>query len=371
MSKDEKLMILQMVSAGKITPKEGAELLRALGTESTGKAAMPPAEGQAPEPVKGLTRGLGEGVTRGWASTLRKEINDSVSQALRSGQGEIPDNLGKLIGRVFSGAYSGGGNRVEIKEEKTGEFPGEGELDVVMSTANGNISVDTWDADGYRLVITTRANASDEDEVREIAKDAYTFSQSGLRLEATATDMNRWPYRFAVQFCLTLPKDRKASLRLDTANGRVTVEGVTGSGVHCSSANGRISLEGASFGKAGIDTANGRIEYTGRCSQLKANTANGRVEVDLDGEGIWVLNTANGRIEATIRRQPHTAYSLDLSTMMGKMEVSGMEDAEVLLDDSKARFAKRYKAQTAGFSEHSAKGQLKASTAMGRITVSI
>lgn len=390
MSKDEKLMILQMVSDGKITPEEGAELLRALGGATQTKAepvvrkpdgvvvrttveqsverAIRAAEKAAREATKHV-EGLTEGLTEGLAETVAKE---AAREGARIGQvtGEAAGNLGRLISRMFAGGYSGA-PRFELKEEVKGEFTGEGEVQVSLSTGNGHIAVDTWDETGYRLVVVKKVNAPNEGEAREISKDVYDFFQEGLVLKATARDGQRWLRQLSVHFQLTLPRDRKAALLVDTSNGRVNVSGVSGSRMRADSANGRIEVERGDFDSADLDTANGRIEYRGRASDLRADTANGRIEVDLEGAGTWNLDTANGRIEAKIRREPGVAYSVDLSTVMGKMDVSGMEDAKVLVDDSKQKFAKRYKAETRDFAEAPAKGLLKASTAMGRVTVSL
>ncbi len=418
MSKEEKLLILQMVSDGKITPEQGAELLRAVGagaapaeppkpTYQTQKQAPTDASTRIPEQDLGrhlsleIQEGLRRAVDRAVGSA-EEAAERAASQAERAAAGverrvdrvghqvsqygekvraegeELGRNLedsltglGKTIARIFGGGFGPGGPERDFHEEITGEFPSEGVLDVRLATSNGRITVKTWDQPGFHLDVQKKVKAGSDAEAQEITKDAFTFAQDGNVLEARSRDGHSIGWRsVAVGFILTLPRERKASLRLDSSNGRITIEGTGGPQLTASTANGRIMVNGCNFDASNISTANGRIEYEGQAKELTASTANGRVVANLQGAGDWKLDSANGRIEVNISKAPGVGYEVEASTVMGRIEVTGLDD--VIIDETKQKIgSRRYKARTLGFGESAFKATLRASTAMGKVTVSV
>ena len=372
MSKDEKMMILQMVADGKITPEQGAELLKALGPQAPPVRPAPPVPSIPPAGVEGTVRRV-ESVADDIASRAG-ELAERVSRhaveiADRASRGG--EEIGKVIARIFGGGIPGG-PQFEFHEEVKGELPAKGEIEVNFSTSNGRITVDTWDEAGFRLDVKKTANASTEEEAKELVKDGFEFSQDGLKLTARSKDsFGVLRNGYSVSFHLTLPRGRMASLRLSSSNGRITVDDVAGTTLTASTANGRVEAKGCSFQHTEIHSANGRIEFEGRSGDLKASTANGRIEASLAGTGTWKLDSANGKIDVEIRKEPDAAYEVDVSTVMGKIDVSGLENAEVLIDESRRRGGGgRYKARTRGFSDAASKASLSASTTMGRVNVS-
>jgi len=377
-SKDEKMMILQMVADGKITPEQGAELLKALGLQAPAARPAPqaPSVPQVPsvppvrveEVVRRVESVADEIASRAGdlAEKSARHAEEIAEKAARGGE-----ELGKMLARIFGGRFQDG-PQFEFHEELKGELPAEGEIEVNFSTSNGRITVDTWDETGFRLDVKKTVNASTEEEAKELVKDGFEFNQDGLKLTARPKDsFGVLRNGYSVSFHLTLPRGRTANLRLSSSNGRITVEDVKGTTLVASTANGRVETKGCSFQRTEVHSANGRIELEGRLGDLEASTANGRIDASLAGTGAWELNSANGRIEVEIRREPDAAYEVDLSTVMGKIDVSGLENAEVLIDEARRRGAGgRYKARTRGFSEAVSKLSLRASTTMGRVNVS-
>jgi len=389
MSKEEKMMILEMVAQGKITPEQGVELLKAV---SSGGQDAPGAGPKAP----GLTQSIRETVDQHVREAIDESIGkarEAASKAAERAQ-EISDslarkveetaqktgtvvggtgNLAKMIFRVFSGGFPGQGPQYEFHEEVRGELPSDGEIDVSLRTTNGRITVEAWDEPGYLLDVTKKVNATDEEEARKLLENVFDFSQEGLILRATSREgrQDTWGRNLSVGFNLKLPKGRSASLNLDSANGRITVDGISGARCVADTANGRIEVSRAEFKSAKLDTANGRIEFEGSASDLKMDTANGRIEAKLKGAGTWKCDTANGKIDVEIAREEGVGYEVDISSSMGRLDVSGMGDVEVLVDETKQRIgSKRYKARTKDFENATRKASLKASSAMGRVTVS-
>ncbi len=346
MSRKEKLLIVQMVSKGAVSPEQGAELLQALGRakpEVSGPARPSEASHEQNDP----------------GSALSSNIESSVS------------GLGKAIARMFGGSFRPGGPEREFHKEFTGEIPAGGVLEVGLFTINGRIEVRAWDQPGFRLDVRKKVWANSDAEAEDMLEDAFTFTHDGNTLEARtkATSNFGW-HSISVGFNLSIPRNKVSSLRLDSSNGRITVDGVSGVELRASTSNGRILVQGSDFEECVIATANGRVEYRGKAKALRASTANGRIVADLEGAGDWRLDSANGRIEVNIVKAGGVGYEVDVSTQMGRISVTGLED--VLLEGSKQKVgAGRYKARSRGFMDAASKATLKASTTTGRIAVSM
>lgn len=423
MSKEEKMMILQMVADGKITPEQGAELLRAVGeSKPEGPSTPPAAPAYTPAPgpstpkvtvtstegpktaeevrqsiqksVEAATRRAEEFAQKAassaeeWAARFSKQAEEIAQRTSSEGEnigkvlgesganlgkllGESGENLGKIIARIFTGGFSGG-SEFEFHEEMRGDLPAEGEIQVNLSTTNGRIVVDTWDEKGYRLDVRKRVNAATEEEAKEATKGGYEFTADGLNLAGRTMETTMNLFRnYSIGFTLTLPRDRKATLNLASSNGRISVGGISGASLRASTSNGRVEVEDCNFSSTELGSANGRIEFDGRPGDLNASTANGRIIARLGGLGDWKLNSANGRIEVEIEKEPGAAYSVEASTVHGRIEVSGWENAEVLVDETKQKMgSRRYHAQTAGYGQAEKKASLRASTTQGKVLVS-
>lgn len=390
MADEERLEILRMVAEGKITPEQAVELLRALEPqheEGQRRAGGPEVHERRREEVEEI-----------WEAKVRK-AQEKAEQAARAAAeraeviaqeaGKKAEYIGKAVSEtvaeslrgVFEGLFRGGvgwferigapGDEYEFTDVITGEFPSEGEIQVELATTNGRIEVNSAEQPGYTVEVVKRVRAASEEEARERAQDLYEFRQDGLLLSGRSKDSFAWRTPASCAFRLKLPRGRKASLTLDTANGRIEVTEMEGTKLVADTANGRVEVDGSSFGEASISTANGRIEYRGESNRLKADTANGRIEARLVGTGSWEFETANGRIEVAVEKAPGVGYEVDVSTNMGNINVNGLDDAEVLCDDRRRRWGpRRYHARTPGFSEAAEKATIKASTSVGKVDIS-
>ena len=109
-----------------------------------------------------------------------------------------------------------------------------------------------------------------------------------------------------------------------------------------------------------MTSANGRIVFGGHADDLTINTANGRIEGDLQGAGQWVLGTANGRIERMSRKTPTLHTKLKASSVSGRVEVTGLSDAEVLANETRHKFgARRYWARSSNYASSRGEGVYK------------
>lgn len=109
---------------------------------------------------------------------------------------------------------------------------------------------------------------------------------------------------------------------VETSNGRVTLDGVTGT-IRVATSNGRI--EGSGLGGEGVEasTSNGAIELALDVAQdVEARTSNGSIDLTVP-DGSYQVNaeTSNGGIDVTIPDDPDGEHTLDLSTSNGSVTV--------------------------------------------------
>ena len=346
MSKQEKLLILQMVADGQITPEQGVELLNAL---EPGKPRWEPS-------------------STGGQHALEQGVEHVVERAEVVAE-SVASNIGRMLSGLFGGGFIGGPT-FEFREEIKGQFPEEGELDLRLSSSNGRISVETWDQPGYLLTVIKKGRGRDEADARQMLENCYEFSQEGLCLTAKSTETAGIDLRgLSVGFALKIPASRKASVTLRSGNGRITLDGVTGSSCTASTGNGRVEVTRCGFDRAKLTTGNGRVEYEGSAGELKASSGNGAINVEMKGAGDWEFSTGNGRISIGVVRDGDTGYEMDLTARAGGITVEGLDDADVIEDVAISRSRWRYKARTPGFEQAVAKGRIKATTGNGKIRV--
>lgn len=117
---------------------------------------------------------------------------------------------------------------------------------------------------------------------------------------------------------LTLVND----VDVETSNGRITLDGVTGT-IRASTSNGRV--EGSGLEGDGIDasSSNGAIDLQLEVPQdVEAHTSNGSIDLSVpDGSYRVNAETSNGRTDIAVPSDSSGEFTLDLSTSNGSITV--------------------------------------------------
>jgi hypothetical protein len=356
MSRDEKMMILQMVQTGKISATEGAELLRALGAPRSAvtESEAPPIDIRTcpdnpdAEPVGRRVRASGGGT-------------------------HAPDFLANLDLSWLAGMFGGGGDVFKFEETYEGEFEaGAAEITLNLRAHNGRIELKTWDRPGYRIILTRRARGRDEEEARErsrqlgeiaIGSTTVTLRAEEAPLSNTGISMEAW-----------LPGDRKYQVSATSANGRVQAFGLLCGQCVLKTANGRIVAEGVQAERIDADTANGRIDLKAVAPNIRCSTSNGSVHLDATGEiaaetfeGKYECRTSNGSIKVRLP-DGQVAGAVEARTSVGSITA---ELPDFQYEVREKDFTRRYiKGHTAGYDTASRRIAITATTANGSITIS-
>jgi hypothetical protein len=154
---------------------------------------------------------------------------------------------------------------------------------------NGGVSVEGWSEPGIRVRARVQAWAPTESEAREIARQVRVDTEGTLTASGPEHGSRRG---WAVSWQIFVP--RRTGLELETHNGPISVENVTG----------RMQLQ----------AQNGPVSLRGVGGDVRARTQNGPVNVTLsgarwDGQGLDV-ETTNGPVTLSLPR----SYSAELET---------------------------------------------------------
>lgn len=192
---------------------------------------------------------------------------------------------------------------------------------VSIENQNGSVRVDTWAESTVRIEAEKRAAGIALKSIRiEIRGEG-----DRIDIETRLPRGSFFGHAGAVRYHVTVPE--RARVKVETANGRVEVRGLSGP-VRASTVNGSVEVEGSS-GRVEASTVNGSIRASLRDvapEWHRFSTTNGSVDVSLPGGagGEFEARTVNGRIE--------TAFPLTVSGGRGSRRLQGR------LGEGKARF---------------------------------
>jgi hypothetical protein len=126
-----------------------------------------------------------------------------------------------------------------------------------------------------------------------------------------------------VDFRVTVPAG--VSIDLDSSNGDLVVEGITG-GVVLRTSNGDVDLDRLT-GEVDVRTSNGSIIGRGLESpSVDADTSNGRISLIFDAPPDRVVaETSNGNIDLEV---PATPYRIDANTSNGDIDLDVVSDPD-------------------------------------------
>ena len=172
-------------------------------------------------------------------------------------------------------------DRVRYCEERTMGWRARDGLALrVDASPNGGVSVSGWDRDSVHVIVRIQTNAGSESEARELAGQIRIDNDHGT-LQADGPASRRWA-NWAVTYEIFAP--RRVDLDLETVNGPLTVEDITGT-LRLQAQNGPLSLQhvggdvraNAQNGPLHVELTGTRWEGTG----LDAETRNGPVVLEI------------------------------------------------------------------------------------------
>ena len=204
-----------------------------------------------------------------------------------------------LVGAAIALSGCDGLPIYEATRTLEGSFDVTGAADLDVWTSNGRVTVQG--VEGLTSVeVTATIRSRGDSQIEAAARAAqvvvemiHNGNHVELRYDASA---HPWGVRryTGVDFEVAVPAT--ADVEVDTSNGRITVDEVTGI-LALDTSNGTIEVTDG-LGEAHASTSNGQITVARFEGVLELDTSNGRIEME-EVDGIVDARTSNGRITFT------------------------------------------------------------------------
>jgi hypothetical protein len=196
----------------------------------------------------------------------------------------ISPTVGALFGIEDLDLWDITGNSFRYEERHFADVPPGSTFDIL--NRYGNIDIQPAETDRMILTVKKSVRASSREEA-DVRSREFTFSikNEGAHYRIISNrDEARLERRQVFKSSLTIQVPRRSDLRIENWNGRVTVEGLTGT-QHIVNRFGPVVVRGNS-GSLTIDNRNGDVLLELPASagfQLDARTAFGSVHSEFDG----------------------------------------------------------------------------------------
>ncbi len=239
-----------------------------------------------------------------------------------------------------------------------------------MENVNGQIDVSTWEKPEYNVDLAIKAQGNTENEARGNLEKVETTIKENLvqgRLELVLTiSVPRLTWsRVSVNVVVTLPADATVDLDLQTTNGGIMVEGLTGSMLTLSTTNGDVAFDGVEADTISASTTNGRISGSVQAADMTAETTNGAISLSLPCTltGSYELDTTNGNVDVNVIPSDDVGFDLDASTNSGStiLDLSGLT--------YETNTSRRKVAHTEGYDNKPVRVEIDASTTNGNVSI--
>jgi len=330
---EETKFVLQMLSEGKITADEAANLIRVLGEkmEKEPKLEQSISLGTVVGDIERRARLQAKVVARRTKERLRDEVReakDVLKEHIHEAKEMVRENSNHggvwgILGNLFDGLQS---PNFSWNETMSGEVVEGSTTKIIIDGVNGRIEVGPSPDASWRLEIEKCVYARDKEEAEEKAKKLYTVESGEKVLRISAKQV--FGQRSIVHFRLLWPESRPCDLELSSVNGSVRVSLPKFGSVRISTTNGKVELQGEAE-KAELSSTNGRVMMVGCAADITASTVNGglRVLCPVPRAGVWQLSSVNGSVKVHLGESAELGTKIALSNAHGGLtcELPGHE----------------------------------------------
>ncbi|HEV2765948.1 MAG TPA: DUF4097 family beta strand repeat-containing protein [Pyrinomonadaceae bacterium] len=261
---------------------------------------------------------------------IKREVTREVQREMRDKEREIQRQARQAVreqaretreaAREASRNMAEGYDETRVFDQQSKTFQTSGAPRLSVQTFDGHVTVRAWDKN--EVMYTAHKRAHDEREMRGVTVRAEQAGQE-ITLAAGfdksfAGDVQREGNRVvsfssgaSVNFEVFVP--RNASVRAASADGRLSVEGVSGE-VNLITGDGSIDVSGGR-GRLHVQTGDGRINVTGYEGEVEARAGDGRIA--LDGRFVRLTaQTGAGSIQLSLPRDLNALIETDSESVI-------------------------------------------------------
>lgn len=345
--KEERMLILSMLQEGKITAEEAGALLEALaghddGHEAPGTDRMAELKEKLERARDKVEEKLAEARHRIEAARAKADQGgehaiegvEDLFVTVERGMSRALSELPEIVGRFVKFELGFGGPVHQVIDTFEGEFAPDIVPEAAVFTRDGSVRWEVGDGPGYKVIVTNRVRAEDEDAARELASQATRWETDDGGFRLVVGDLRE----VSASVRVVLPRGREYRIEGQTGDGSVRMHDLLCQSVRLNTADGSIRVDDVQADQMNVASAVGSIQVSGTIRKLTATTADGSIRarfhrpVDATGSAAadqsdhaadyaadWDLHTSDGNIRIVVPTGDDVGYRLDLHTADGRL----------------------------------------------------
>lgn len=407
---DERKLILNLLSEGKITAEEADELLEALdldaaskqdeedkvepsaAAEATGQGRSAEAGPEAPKADEQKADSQKADEQKAGAQWRKAKLEmgpdleerlGSMAEDLEELVSDIPEKVQRALDSVtitkdgkkstltdllkswgiseLSGISANPSFRMGTSEVKD-------RLPINVSLTNGAIRfLPNEDGTDIKVVSKVLVRNAPREEVQKIAnKHIEVFFDPKAGLKVKSIDSLNVSVALVEVF---LPRNLQFDISAQSVNGSVKVIEVPAKGALLKTVNGSVQVTDAEIGMLEAQAVNGSVKLDGKFMDVNASTVNGSVRSNMVLAGGTVrLSSGNGSVRAGINRSKSVPMQIQASSRHGAVKMD-LEGLETIQESSISSMHKSGTWRSKGFSDAKVKADLEIETRNGTIVI--
>lgn len=344
--KEERLLILSMLTEGKITVEEATQLLEALDNKG---------DNSSKDFNKGKKKDAQEDKSKRLSNMTFEEIGMDIGNAVSN----MIDGL-KDMGGTFGINFNSETITLDLEEDLSAiDNP---ILD--LKSINGAINLNTWDKETIAIKVT----CDYKNGLLDIDSEFYKFYIEDNKV----VFVPMYNKDISIKLDVFVPNKDYKEIVLYTTNGKIQINEVNVNKLNCITNNGSIISNKIVGEDVSMATRNGKIEAIDISAvTLDLSTSNGKIicnHTDINRANKVTLVTSNGSITSTIDALVKGTH-FDLDTSMGSVNLD-LPNMISINRDQGFTGNKKTIAHNSNYDENGENLQYNATTSNGSIKIS-
>lgn len=344
--KEERLLILSMLTEGKITVEEATQLLGALDDKG---------DNREKDSNKGKKKDTQDDKSKRLSHMTFEEIGSDIGNAVTN----MIDGL-KDMGAPFGFTFNSETITLDLEEDLSAiENP---ILD--LKSINGAVNLNLWDKETISIKVT----CDYKNGLLDIDSEFYKFYVEGDKV----VFVPMYNKDISIKLDVFMPNKDYKEIILYTTNGKIQINEVNVDKLNCITNNGSIISNKVVAEDVSMATRNGKIEAMDISAvELDLSTSNGRItcyHTDINRSKKVSLATSNGSITSTIDALVKGAH-FDLDTSMGSVNLD-LPNMTSINRDQGFTGNKKTIAHNSNYDENGENLEYTATTSNGSIKIS-
>lgn len=288
----EKLFVLNMLKEGKITEEEALSLLQAMGEDSEEK-------------------GIGEDFDK-FAGKLSSAVEAIIRKTTETISNIDLDDINFNIGSNFNfGKF-----RSKTDKSKSLELSDIEKLDLEVENNSGNINISPWD----NSFMEVKAQIAYDDKQVSPSDEFFSLELEEDKIKVGPVFENYSNQPFKMDLAISLPRRKFEMIKLSGVSGNINLSSLESDKLELRTQVGDVELSKLIVREGEISATTSKVDLLDfKGELLKVNTTNGRITVDGIDAKEGDFTTVNGPVR--IRKIGKETEKLDVECTNGSVKI--------------------------------------------------